>query len=125
MSRNKKTGMHDNMLIYNAGWRGRLFLKAAGRREENSCLHGKLVAFSVAFFKKKSVPFASYCFRFAPFLYRGTGHQKTLLLLERVCIVKCARRESNPHFQLRRLTLYPLNYGREKLGIISESAVSI
>ena len=26
----------------------------------------------------------------------------------------CARRESNPHFQLRRLTLYPLNYERDK-----------
>ena len=31
----------------------------------------------------------------------------------------CARREANPHFQLRRLTLYPLNYERVKLLFIS------
>ena len=34
---------------------------------------------------------------------------------ERVYFEKCAQQESNLYLQLRRLTLYPLSYGRNKL----------
>ena len=37
----------------------------------------------------------------------------------------CARRESNPRFQLRRLTSYPLDYERKALCIITENKLFV
>ena len=38
-------------------------------------------------------------------------YRRKFILYDGISLI-CARRESNPYFQLRRLTLYPLNYGR-------------